>query len=224
MPPRAVKVLHIEDDLMQQRMTAQQLKTLREFQFDIVAVDSEDGAVEEFQRRGPELVLLDYHLTQGNGLSCLHKLRERDRIVPIIAMSGLATPEIAAELLRVGADDYLSKQELTTEDLARSVRDSLARADAWRRAARPSSMKLVPDKTAASFDSLCQRFVADNAVDLLHRLDAFETAARASSLKVEQMQALFENACTDAADRRRLLRPLLLELILRLYSDEPTSE
>ena len=53
--------------------------------------------------------------------------------MPIIAISGVATPEIAAELLQVGADDFISKKDLSGDVLARSVREALARADAWRR-------------------------------------------------------------------------------------------
>jgi CheY-like chemotaxis protein len=81
MSVRTIKLLHVEDDVIQQRLTAQQLKGLPEFTFAITTADSEDGAVASFARLQPELVLLDYHLSQGNGLSCLRKLREQDRFV-----------------------------------------------------------------------------------------------------------------------------------------------
>jgi len=223
MAPRTVKLLHVEDDPMQQRLTAQQLTTLPEFRFDITNAQNEDDAVAAFRTRGPELVILDYHLAQGNGLSCLHKLRQEDRIVPIIALSGQATQEIAAELLRVGADDYLSKKDLATEDLARSVRDALARADAWRRVAQSSESGRVQGQAAGLFDALCQGFAASNA-GLIKQLDAFEAAARETKLTVSQMQTLFESVCSaegaEQGDLRRLLRPLLLEIILRLFGDE----
>jgi DNA-binding response OmpR family regulator len=128
-----IKLLHVEDDPAQRRFVAHHLASIGEYRFDVHPAESEDAAMDEFEGGGVEFVILDYHLTGGNGLSCLEKLRRRDEIVPIIAISGLATPEIAAELLRGGADDFISKKELSGEVLARSVRGALARAVAWRR-------------------------------------------------------------------------------------------
>ncbi len=219
MAPRTIKVLHIEDDALQQRLTAQQLKALPEFSFAITTADSEDGAIAAFVPLQPELVILDYHLTQGNGLSCLQKLRQQDPIVPIVALSGTATPEIAAELLKVGADDYLGKQDLTTEDLARSIREALARADAWRRWGTPAETEATPSPLADQFEELCRWFADHIGDELARRLDAFESAARQTALTQKQTEELFTRCAADSAGRRRLLRPLLLEVLLRLFGD-----
>ena len=135
MPVRTIRLLHVEDDLAQRRFVSHHLASMGEYRFDILSAEGEDAALVEFNGGGVDFVILDYHLTQGNGLSCLQKLRGSDRIVPIITVSGVATPEIAAELLQVGADDFISKKDLSNEVLARSVRGALARADAWRRRA-----------------------------------------------------------------------------------------
>ena len=79
-----------------------------------------------------DCVILDYQLKNGNGLNCVRELRRCDPVVPIIAGSGIATPEIASELLEAGADDYIEKQNLTSDVLARSMRDTLVRAHACR--------------------------------------------------------------------------------------------
>ncbi len=136
MSARIIRLLHVEDDLAQHRFVAHHLASIGEYRFDILRAESEDAALDEFDDGGLDFVILDYHLTAGNGLSCLERLRRRDRILPIIAVSGVATPEIAAELLQVGADDFISKKDLSDDVLARSVRGALARADAWRRRAR----------------------------------------------------------------------------------------
>lgn len=133
MVARTVRLLHIEDDEVQQCLVARKLSALPEFRFAITYAASEETAVAEFAKGGHELILLDYFLSQGNGLSCLCQLRQRDEIVPIVALSGVAMPEIAAELLRAGADDYLSKKGLTADVLGQSIHGALGRADAWRR-------------------------------------------------------------------------------------------
>jgi CheY-like chemotaxis protein len=133
MNARTIKLLHVEDNLLHQCLVASHLNKLPEFRFVITDALSEDAAILAFEKGRHQLIVLDYHLSQGNGLSCLSKLRQRDPIVPILAISGCASTEIAAELLRVGADDYLSKQDLNSAILAHSVRDAITRADAWRR-------------------------------------------------------------------------------------------
>jgi DNA-binding response OmpR family regulator len=85
-----------------------------------------------FPGGGFELVILDYHLSQGNGLSCLRNIRQIDSIVPIITVSSVATDEIVSVLISAGADDYLAKQSLSSKTLGQSVRNVLTRAKAFR--------------------------------------------------------------------------------------------
>lgn len=132
MSARTIQLLHVEDSPVERRFMAHHLSGMPDFKFDIRFAESEAAAVTEFEGGGIDCVILDYNLAEGNGLSCLRKIRERDRIVPIIAVSGLATEEIAAELIEAGADDYITKQDLTAALIAASLRIALVRADAVR--------------------------------------------------------------------------------------------
>jgi CheY-like chemotaxis protein len=132
MPLRIIRVLHVEDDHIQRRYLSHYLEGLPGFRFDVRYADGEDEAVTSFEENGADLVLLDYHLHEGDGLRCLERLRERDMIVPVIAISGVAKAEIAAALIQAGADDYIGKRDLDRELLGQSVRDALSRADACR--------------------------------------------------------------------------------------------
>lgn len=231
MTSRTVQLLHIEDDVMQQQLTAQQLTTLPHFAFAITYSDNEDGAVAEFERSRQEIVLLDYHLARGNGLSCLRKLRQLDPIVPIIALSGKATPEIAAELLKAGADNYLSKIDLQTETLTGCIQDALVRADAWRRHA-PAGQPGAGAEAERHSRELFQTFATGAGLELFKRLDAYEAVLRQANLSLEQFQSVFESVCAeltvgrpaDAPPLQRLLRPLLLEMIVRLWGDKFGTE
>jgi DNA-binding response OmpR family regulator len=132
MSTSTIRVLHIEDDRIQHGLIALHLLAMKEYQFETHTVVSEDEAIETWRRASFDLVLLDYQLSQGNGLSCLVRLRKLDSIVPIITLSATATSEIAAELIEAGADDYLAKQGLSAEILGQSVRNALTRARAFR--------------------------------------------------------------------------------------------
>src|SRR5262249_61627486 len=105
--PRVVRVLHVEDDLVTQQAMRLHLAAIKEFAFQVTSAVSESEAVEAFGRQPFDVVLLDYHLVQGNGLNCLRQLRAMDPMVPVVVISSVTEPQVAAELLDAGADDFL---------------------------------------------------------------------------------------------------------------------
>ncbi len=158
MVARKMNLLHVEDNRVQQRMLASLLKALPEFDFAVTVVETEDDAVTTFSKGGIEFVLLDYQLSQGDGLQCLLRLRQRDPLVPIIAVSATATSEVAADLIRGGADDYLNKMDLTFETFARSVREAMSRSDLFRRHL-PSTDSSQSGPVDGLLSALCQGFL-----------------------------------------------------------------
>jgi CheY-like chemotaxis protein len=219
MSARSLKMLHVEDNAAHRRLIEFYLKD--DYALSVTGAESEDAAVTAFRSNAPDLVILDYHLTQGNGLSCLRQLRGLDPVVPIIALSGTATPEVAAELLEVGADDYLSKQSLTKDLLVQSVRVALARAELYRKHAPPDAL-VRAEKFEARLREVCTLFRDRLGPDFLNSLDAVEADARAANLTEERVQQAFLSVSGQlGGDARieRLLRPLLLELLLRLSGE-----
>ncbi len=216
-----IRVLHVEDDEVQRRLVARYLATEAGSPVAVAYAANEDEAVEEFRRDGADAVVLDYHLTHGNGLSCLRRLRQLDGCVPVIAVSGVATAEVAAELVRAGADDYISKTDLAPGVLGRSLREALLRANACR--VRTGG----GDPTAeagALVRELCQQFAAAVGPEFVGLLDRFEAAVVGAGLTAAQVERLFEGVCGDLERVRadggvgavRMLRPVLLEMLLRL--------
>lgn len=82
----------------------------------------EAGSVAEaeacFAANRPEVVIVDYRLPDGNGLSLLTSLRRRDPELSAIVLTGLATIELAVEAIKQGADQFLPKP-VELESLAR---------------------------------------------------------------------------------------------------------
>jgi CheY-like chemotaxis protein len=224
MATRKLRLLHVEDNPAHRRLIGYYLNGLPDLSLEITYADSEDAAVETFQKQGTDFVLLDYHLTQGNGLSCLKRLRQLDPVVPIVALSGAATPEIAAELLQVGADDYLSKQDLSRETLTQCLTNALARTQIYKRAADEATATKKIEPLEVSLLAICRTYVQKVPPDFLAALDAFEVAAKKASLSAGQLQHLFASTCTqltkDATNVEILLRPILLEILLRLSGEE----
>ena len=79
----------------------------------------------------PDIVLADYNLPKFSGPAALQLLKTSGIDVPFIMMSGVVSEETAVESMRAGAQDYVSKQNLTR--LIPAIERELKEASARRR-------------------------------------------------------------------------------------------
>ena len=83
-----------------------------------------DG-IQSYQARRPDCVLLDYNLPGRNGLEVLRRLKNHDRFATVVIATGEGNEEIAAEAIKLGAADYVSKDRITSLSLRRSITNSI---------------------------------------------------------------------------------------------------
>lgn len=80
-------------------------------------------------RERPDAVVLDVRLPRLNGVAVLRQIRATDPALPVIIMTGLATPGEIAEARRLGVTEIIEKPEVLrhfSEALARiASRDRL---------------------------------------------------------------------------------------------------
>lgn len=223
---RVIRLLHVEDDEIQRRLLRAILDKLPQYRFQTTYAASEDTAVDAF-RAGFDLVLLDYTLTSGDGLSCLRRLRQLDNSVPIIAVSGAADADTAAELVGAGADDFFSKSALDPAALSHSLEAALARADAWRNRA-PDIDPELHVRLNGLVEDLCDQMRDSLGAEFLAKLDDLEESARDARLTSAQVLKLF-NATAVRDDEgeeevvRGLLRPVMLDLVYRIFEEAPAN-
>lgn len=72
-----------------------------------------------------DCVFLDYRLPDQDGLSLLQNLRSNNIRVPVVVLTGQGDDQIAVELMKAGASDYLSKSRLSSEILAQILRNTI---------------------------------------------------------------------------------------------------
>lgn len=94
------------------------------FRLDLV-VDAEAG-LKRLTAGQHDVALIDCGLPGGQGLGLVRQAARLGVAAPMIALSGLATPDLE-EAIAAGAADFLDKEELDTERLERAIRASLAR-------------------------------------------------------------------------------------------------
>jgi DNA-binding response OmpR family regulator len=120
---KAARILIVDDDPAMQRMI---VGYLTEHNLRATAVGGRKALMHSLTVREPDLVILDLHLGEDDGLEILRELRTHS-VVPVILITGNRREEIDRVLgLELGADDYLTKPFGLRELLAR-VRSTLRR-------------------------------------------------------------------------------------------------
>ncbi len=74
----------------------------------------------------PAAVLLDLSMPDMNGLEAISLIRERDRKVAIVVLSGFAADRIGARAMDLGADGYVEKGT-PIDELREATRRAVAR-------------------------------------------------------------------------------------------------
>ncbi|MBN1445835.1 MAG: response regulator [Candidatus Omnitrophica bacterium] len=85
--------------------------------------DGKEGLA-SFEKNGSSLILLDLQMPNMDGFEMLSKIRERDKEIPVIVITGFGTVENAVRALKSGATDFLVKP-LIIQDLLFTVKRSL---------------------------------------------------------------------------------------------------
>jgi len=86
---------------------------------------SQEDALRLLDTTPYSLCICDYRLGEGNGIRLLNALRSKNITTPIIVLTGQGDQEIAVEAMKSGATDYLTKDKLTSESLAKSIRHTI---------------------------------------------------------------------------------------------------
>jgi len=119
-----LRVLIIDDDEDLRNILAHYLKQewpeLEIEQFDPLEREMPDAS---FPLGNYDVVILDYMLGRGDGLDWLQQFKLRPDCPPILFLTGAGNEVIAVRAMKIGADDYQRKQELTRERLVASVRE-----------------------------------------------------------------------------------------------------
>ena len=100
------KILMIDDD--EQILFA--MKAVFEYQGweSLSAQDVLDG-LRLFRSEKPDLILIDYHLPQINGIKGVQMIRELDGEIPIIVFTIDESQEVADRFIEAGASDFALK-------------------------------------------------------------------------------------------------------------------
>jgi len=124
MPKTKPKILLIEDDQFLSKILLVKLKRAG---FDVfLAVDGEEG-IKKAKEIKPNLILLNLILPKLNGFEVLSEIKKTPVLkkVPVVILSNLGQESDVEKGLRMGAEDYLIKTNLSLSEIVEKVKKHL---------------------------------------------------------------------------------------------------
>ena len=118
--PNGRRILLVEDDRHLRRACAE---SLRQSGFTVIAAADGDEGLRAAGKEAPDLILLDVLLPRLSGLAVLREIKAdpTTREIPVLVISNSSKPQDIAELMRLGAVDFLVKSNLSLVELTGRV-------------------------------------------------------------------------------------------------------
>lgn len=123
--PQPIKVLLIEDNPGDARLIREYLGETPGTPFEMDWVDSLSEGLKHVD--GKDAALLDLTLPDSMGLGTFKQLHSHAPTLPIIVFTGYDDDSLALKALQDGAQDYLVKDQVSGQLLARSIRYAIER-------------------------------------------------------------------------------------------------
>jgi predicted DNA binding protein/CheY-like chemotaxis protein len=136
----ALRILLIEDNPGDARLIREMLKDTEELVQRVTPSDATDVTPEITHETDLEnglaavtsdpadIVLLDLNLPDSEGLGTLETVHETTPETPIVVLTGLRDQQVGIKAIQRGAQDFLVKDEVTSELLVRTIHHAIERA------------------------------------------------------------------------------------------------
>ncbi len=121
------RVLLVEDSPAHLAICEEAIRSLAP-DCDVETAQTAGAAIEKLSQEPFDVVVMDYNLPDMKGSEAIAKLHELAPDSPIIVITGVDSPELAMDVLRYGASDYLPKLGEYYRFLPRSISTNLERS------------------------------------------------------------------------------------------------
>ncbi len=108
------QILIAEDDMFLRDMMAAALK---EHGVDVRLAADGVEAVEEIDKKQPDLLLLDLLMPRKDGFFVLNHIKEKSYTFPVVIISNLSGDLTPQKCFLIGAKDYLVKSDMDEDEL-----------------------------------------------------------------------------------------------------------
>jgi DNA-binding NtrC family response regulator len=118
-----MKILVVDDDAIVIKSCRRILETEG---FEVATAPSADSALEEMKRDDFDLLLIDVKMPKHDGMFLMRQIKKDRPELPVIVMSGYPTPETIADVLKLGASQFIPKP-FRPDELVQTIRQVIQR-------------------------------------------------------------------------------------------------
>ena len=127
--PVAAHILLVEDNPDFANLVDLFLKKHHAGTFEVIWRGDGAKAVKELQANPAiNIILMDYFLPGKNGLEVTREIRDKGFTVPVVFLTVNKDFDLAVEVLKLGVEDYLVKEEISTPVLPKTILNVIERA------------------------------------------------------------------------------------------------
>jgi len=124
-----IQILLVEPDPVQVRRLARMLKG-GGVKFRLTCARTLSDSKRHFLKKKPDVAVMNLSLPDAEGLAVVREAQQAAPGMPLVTLTGTRDDSLAAEVLRLGAQDVLVNSELNSGCLARALHYALARQHA----------------------------------------------------------------------------------------------
>jgi DNA-binding response OmpR family regulator len=116
-----MKILIVEDDKFLRLLLERKLKNEN---FEVVAAEDGEEALEKIVTEKPDLILLDIILPKKSGFAVLEEINKDENLrrIPVFIISNLGQSEDIERGKNLGAKEYFVKAGLSLEELIKKIK------------------------------------------------------------------------------------------------------
>jgi sigma-B regulation protein RsbU (phosphoserine phosphatase) len=123
-----IRILLVEDNRDFAQLVEVFLRKHDKEQFVVSWRETGSDAIKDLQEGAEyDIILMDYFLPGQNGLEVTRALQSRGVTVPIVFLTANKDFELAVEVMKLGIEDYLVKDEISTPVLPRTILNVIER-------------------------------------------------------------------------------------------------
>lgn len=121
------KILLIEDNPGDRRLIQEMLNEITTFKYKLVTAENLKTGCELINQNAFILILLDLNLPDSSGKNTFDRIFHQTKKTPVVLVSGMQNVELSLSLIKGGAQDFITKTDLNSDLLARTIEFAIER-------------------------------------------------------------------------------------------------